>query len=309
MKKSFFLSLLCLVPIILIVVTFELICRFIIDDGLNYEFEMLKYASEFKKPDLEKYTVTHVPNKKKRIMGAEIRTGEYGFRNSVLKTNKKNFLLIGDSMTLGFGADKTFSDHLNERFTNFNFLNSGIGNTNTILQINNFFINNKNLELDGIILNFFINDLEKIELKEKSFIYNLYSFTYFKYKILTLKYILSKKNFVDYYKHTFKDKNQLKHTIESIKKLNDYCKTKKIYFSVHFLPELNNIEDYPFKKEEEIIKNNLEELGINYIQGFKYLEKEKSEDLWVTFYDRHANNKAHGLIADYLENFLTFEFF
>ena len=309
MKKSVFLFLLYFVPITFIVITFELVCRLIIDDGLNYEFEMLKYAKEFKKPDLEKYTVTHVPNKKKRIMGAEIRTGEYGFRNSILKKNKKNFLLIGDSMTLGFGAHKTFSDHLNERLTNFNFLNAGVGNTNTILQINNFFVNNKDLELDGIIMNFFINDLEKIELKKKSFIYNFYSFTFLKYKILTLKYALSKKNFVNYYKNTFNDKNQLRQTIESIKQLNDYCKSKNIYLSVHFLPELNNIENYPFIKEEEIIKNNLKELGIKYIQGFKYLEKEKSEDLWVTFYDRHANDRAHSLIADYLEKFLKSESF
>ena len=63
-------------------------------------------------------------------------------------------------MTLD-GANETFSDLLNEKLRNYEILNAGIGNTNTIMQISNFFENFSNkYNYDMIVLNFFINDFE-----------------------------------------------------------------------------------------------------------------------------------------------------
>ena len=41
-------------------------------------------------------------------------------------------------MTFGWGANKTFSSILDDNLKNYEVINAGIGNTNTIMQIENF---------------------------------------------------------------------------------------------------------------------------------------------------------------------------
>ena len=48
-------------------------------------------------------------------------------------------MMLGDSMTFGWGAQRTFSDVLFEKTSNYNVINAGIGNTNTRMQVENFF--------------------------------------------------------------------------------------------------------------------------------------------------------------------------
>ncbi len=304
MKKQTFFGILLVLPFLILFLSMELIFRFIIDNGMVYEFEMLKYAKEFKNINYKDQNVSHLPNKKKIIMGVTINTDKDGFRNSSFENNKKNFLMIGDSMTLGFGARKTFTDHINSRFTDKNFLNSGIGNTNTIMQVNNFFKNQKNIKIDGIILNFFINDLEIIKLTKPQIIDKSYLFTFMKYKVLTFFYNPKNHDYRSFYKKMYEDNENLNKTLESLKKISDYCVENNLFFLVHFVPELNNIENYPFKHEESLITSFLNHSNIAYIQGYKFFKNLKSSELWVTFYDRHANDKAHKIMADYLEKYL-----
>ena len=96
--------------------------------------------------------------------------------------------MLGDSMTLGWGANQTFSSILEKNINNnIQVLNAGIGNTNTYMQINNFFENLRKYNFDVVILNFFINDFEKVKIKHANFIENnLYSFTYLKTKIIKI---------------------------------------------------------------------------------------------------------------------------
>ena len=74
-------------------------------------------------------------------------------------------------MTLGWGANQTFSSILDKNLNkNIQVLNAGIGNTNTIMQIENFFVNFKDqYDYKIIILNFFINDFEDIKLNKPNF--------------------------------------------------------------------------------------------------------------------------------------------
>jgi len=85
---------------------------------------------------------------------------------------------LGDSMTFGWGAENTFSDLLNQKIKTYDVLNAGIGNTNTIMQINNFFKNfSEKYDYKIIILNFFINDFENVEIKKPNFLQK-YSYFY-----------------------------------------------------------------------------------------------------------------------------------
>ena len=82
-------------------------------------------------------------------MGVQIYLNSQGFRNDTdIDNSKKKILMLGDSMTLGWGSNETFSSNLQKKISdNFQVINAGIGNTNTNMQINNFFENYKKYKL------------------------------------------------------------------------------------------------------------------------------------------------------------------
>ena len=137
---------------------------------MNYEIEMMKYAKNFKKISANsKIGIEHKVNISGKLMGSSVYLDYNGFRvdkNSKFKDKNKNIIMLGDSMTFGWGANNSFSSLLDKKIENFNVFNAGIGNTNTIMQINNFFENfSDKFKYDIIVLNFFINDLENVIIK------------------------------------------------------------------------------------------------------------------------------------------------
>ena len=95
----------------------EGLTRLIIDDGLNYDIEMMKYAVYFKSvSNNPKVGLEHKKNVEKKLMNVEISLNSDGFRNkSDLNKNSKKILMLGDSMTLGWGAQFPFSYHLDNK--------------------------------------------------------------------------------------------------------------------------------------------------------------------------------------------------
>ena len=73
------------------------------------------------------------------------------------------------------GFDKNISTHLEKNINqDTQVLNAGIGNTNTYMQINNFFTNFVKYDFDVIFLNFFINDFENVKIKNVNFIKKIF---------------------------------------------------------------------------------------------------------------------------------------
>ena len=61
----------------------EFFVRFYIDDGLNYEIEMMKYANQLKIISRNKEIgIEHKKNKKGIFMGTEINLNSKGFRKN-----------------------------------------------------------------------------------------------------------------------------------------------------------------------------------------------------------------------------------
>ena len=113
----FFLS------IFLVFLVIEIYVRVIIDDGLNLNLEMLKYAKSHKIISNNKAVgLEHKKNIKKILMDVQIQLNSQGFRNNTdIDNSKKKILMLGDSMTLGWGSNETFSSSLEKRL-NKNFL-------------------------------------------------------------------------------------------------------------------------------------------------------------------------------------------
>jgi hypothetical protein len=314
-KKIFFYSLSMLISTLITILLVETSVRLFVDNGFNYEIEMMKYAKNIKKVEsVNGYKIfLHRPNIKTNIMRAEIKTDENGFRyNLDKKKNSDVIMLLGDSMTFGFGSSYTFADFLQEELTDqYNIMNTGVGNTNTEMQEKGFLEFHKVHNPKILVLNFFINDLELINKRKNNFIRNnFYSFNYLYHKYIIIKLKFSETLiFSSYYKKTFEDEEVLSNVFNSILNLKKYSEENNIKFFVHFIPELHNLQNYPFIYEHNIIKKFLSKNSINYIDGLDYLQNKNEETLWVSAQDTHANEKTHKIIGEYLLEYLKKEIF
>ena len=101
---SFFLS------IFLVFFIIEIYVRTIVDDGSNLNLEMLKYAKSMKIISINKdIGLEHNKNVEKKLMRVQIKLNSQGFRNNIdIDNSKKTILMLGDSMTLGWGGKQDF---------------------------------------------------------------------------------------------------------------------------------------------------------------------------------------------------------
>ena len=311
-KKIFFVFLSILLSLILIISTLEIAVRIIVSNGLNLDIEMLKYAKSLKVISENKNVgLEHKTNIKKKVMNVDIELKSQGFRNSIdIDNSKKKILMLGDSKTLGWGAQNTFSYNLEKLLNNnIQVLNAGIGNTNTHMQIHNFFQNYSKYDFDMIILNFFVNDFERIVIKKSNFFTkNFYSISYFNGKILK---ILIKNSLADdyenYYLKTIEDKKFVKESLNLLKEINEYCKEEEIIFVINYMPELRDIKNYKFTKQIKIMENFAKQNGIKFVNSLNILQNYEDKDLMVTKEDSHYNDKTHLLISKFLKRKLAFE--
>ncbi len=283
----------------------EISVRMFIDNGMNYEIEMMKYANQLKELSLNKdIGIVHKKNVKAKLMGAEIKLDSNGFRNDeVQHKDKKKILMLGDSMTLGWGAKKPFPYVLNNLMPNYDVLNAGIGNTNTIMQVNNFMQNfSKTYNYEIIILNFFINDFENVKVKKPNFFQrNSFFYTFLNNKINTIFIKFNfKKDWETFYSDSYSNKKIQHETLIQILRLNDFCKKNNIKFIIHNIPELRNLKNYKFMNETNTIKEFSSKNSINFVDSLSVLKNYDEKDLWVTELDPHANDFAHKIIAEFL---------
>ena len=306
-------TILAFISIILVISFLEISLRLYVKANTgNYELEMMKYAKELKEIKVynaQRY-LKHKPNKENiKIMNIEISTDQRGFRKNKVKFSEDlpKIILLGDSMTFGFGSEITFSDILQEKFKKkYVFFNTAVGNTNTIMQVSYFFSEMTNLNPKFVILNFYINDLENINLDKKNLLssnFYLYNFVNFRLNLINSK----KKNYVNYYKNTFLNDKIKKQTFNKILDLKEYSKKNDIIFLVNFIPDLREIKNYPFKNEENFLKKFLSENDIPFIENLENFKDLEPRDLWVSNTDPHPNEKAHYILSTNLGEYIEKE--
>ena len=233
--------------------------------------------------------------------------------------NEYRIVFLGSSITMGWGVpfDSVFSSLLEEQMNksndtiNYNIINAGIGNYNTVMETI-FFKNNMSILLpDQIFLHYFINDAEIINPKKLSFFIkssHLAAYLYVRLKqIKKTKYNSIGQYYLEMYSHSNPGWADAK---ESILELNQLCKSNKIIFNVVVQPDLHDLsltsEQY---KIHQIIRGFLNENKIDYIDlfdDFSRLLTNEPEDYWVSEDDPHPNSKGHFLIFKSLYNYLGY---
>jgi len=307
------------------ILSISLLCSLAMVEGLlriffnyfvqNYNIEMWRYSALMKQGQENGRSHVHVKKSSAKIMGVQVKINSKGLRDDELSYEKKNgeyrILLLGDSITFGFGAKRgeIFADILENYFNRGDSLlgkidivrviNGGVGNYNSEQELAFLFTEGIRYGPDEVILCFYINDLEA----RQEFLSNIFTRNFISYAYLTsvlgyfFNFYLPGKNYLSYYKSWYTNKN-LKNFEQLMRKTKKKLKERGILFRVVIIPELHGLKNYPFTSETVKVKKILTQLKIDHIDTYSYFNKKLTvSSYWVAMDDVHPNYLAHKVIA------------
>ena len=287
--------------------------------------EMHKYAKKLKRPSsIIGLSHEHLPSSKAKLMGVDVAINGFGIRDNFIPIEKKNnenrILVIGSSITLGWGVeyDSIFTTKLEYSLNNikndkkYEVINAGIGNYNTEMEV----IYTKSIldetNPDMIILHFFLNDVEILDHNNQSFILkNSYLAAQFYLKLMQSKYFASGSfnSLGEYYLSMYEGGYQGKNSAQkALIELNTLCRSKEINFLVLIQPDLSDLSYRSGQfKCHKILRVFLENNNIPYLDFFDDFSKNfinNPTELWVSYDDSHPNSIGHDIIYKSLLNYL-----
>jgi lysophospholipase L1-like esterase len=283
----------------------------------NYNMEMWRYASDLKQPMANpRLPFHHFPDKEGDYYGVHIKTNSMGFRYREITFAKpegtKRILLLGDSFTLGWGVpfEETYSSllekYLNQKEKRTEVVNLGVGNYNSIMELELFKLKGLELNPDLVILMYYINDAEPTPIVTTSFKYSLVKHSYlvaFLFdRYIKLKPLLNKSyGWNEYYSNLYKEGLPgLSANREAIKELIRVCKGRDVQLLIVNIPELRVLKEYPFPSATEFVRGIAREGNVVFFDLLPSLAREEPSTLWVSTEDPHANSKANAIIAEAL---------
>lgn len=297
----------------------EIFTRILMSKIQRYDIEMTRYSLELKaeKKDSD-VGYLHKPSSKAHLMGVDVEINSKGLRSKEFtelpEPNTHRILFLGDSLTFGWGVkeEETFARRLETSLSKeqaVEIINAGHGNYNSTQEANYFFKYAQNWKPNQVVLFYFINDAEEMQLSTKwDFLSHsrLVSLFWSAYRSSGLGGAGKGQSFVDYYANLYKNSGWEK-SKESIKKLASYCAETGLTFQVVILPELHQLNPYLFEKEHELISRFLTDNKISHkdlTEEFKSVGIKNTRELWVSEDDAHPNGKAQEMIAKFTKDFI-----
>jgi hypothetical protein len=321
MKKILFPALLAAVCLVMTAAFTEVAVRLVADDGMQFDLEMWKYARDVKvvSPD-PKIGHEHGPDRQAQLMGVDVKTNANGQRDREIPYERTpgvlRIAMVGDSLTMGWGVafDEMFSKRVekmyNDAGTKAEVVNLGVGNWNTVQEVQYFLAKGVKYKPDIVVLNYFVNDAEPnpVKREEPSWVLRYcYSCVFFKGRLDTLlRQFSTRQNWADYYLGLY-DGGTSETWLAAkaaMKELADYCKQNNIKLLIAHLPELHDVQNYRFGLVTELVRQTANENEVPFVDLLPNMQYHASEDLWVTPPDPHPNGFANGLIATGLYNAL-----
>ncbi|WP_088348694.1 MULTISPECIES: SGNH/GDSL hydrolase family protein [Rhodomicrobium] len=314
MKKVLFPALLLTFCLVLTAAFTEIAVRLVADDGMQFDLEMWKYARDVKvvSPD-PLLGHEHGPDRKAKLMGVEVATNSKGQRDREIPYERTpgvlRIAMVGDSLTEGWGVpfEDTFSKRIERLYeaagSKAEIVNLGVGNWNTVQEVQYFLTKGFQYKPDIVVLNYFVNDAEPTpeRRKEPSWLLKYcYSCVFVKGRIDTiLRQMSTRQDWADYYLGLYdggKSETWLA-AKGAIKRLADYCKANNIKLLVAHLPELHDVQNYRFGLVTDLVQQAAVENQVPFVDLLPNLQSRPSADLWVTPPDPHPNALANELIA------------
>lgn len=278
--------------------------------GNNYDIEMWRYAKELKKPsDNPILGHEHVRSSSALLQNVEIRTNSFGMRGAEpLKSYSRRILFLGSSITLGWGVNESnvFTTLIKNKYkkdgVNVDILNAGIGNYNTERYVENFIQNLHELKPSDVVVHYFLNDAEILASGGGNYLTK-------HFQLAVLGWGAYQRIFgnsaslpmTKYYENLYSDKSEgIKRMLASLDKLNKYCQDRKInlYFSI--VPDIHNLEAYPYLNIHNKLIGYAKERGIKYVDFLDSMSGLSPNTVWNLANDPHPNALGHKKMADQL---------
>lgn len=294
----------------------EAYVRFVEDDGMQFDLEMWKYARDVKQISRDpQIGHEHAPNRQALLMGVDFRTNSRGLRDREFSYERTpgvpRVVMLGDSLTVGWGtvSEQIFSKRIEKMFAargqTVEVVNTGVGNYNTVQEVQYFLAEGFKYRPDVVVLNFFVNDAEPVPRAAHAspFLSRVcYACNFVMGRVDTLmrKFSVEKKAWTEYYLDLYGDgtaKGWLD-AKDAIRRLADYCRANDMKLMIASLPELHDVKNYPFQKITRLVEQAAKDNGAAFVDVLPQLATQNSPDLWVTAPDPHPNALAHKMIAE-----------
>lgn len=278
----------------------------------TYDIEMWRYANELKvRSDDPILGHEHVRKGSAILQSIEIRTNEWGLRGGPVKelpTGGRRILVLGGSITLGWGVkeEDTLTSRLQRMFEekneNVQVLNAGIGNYNAERYVRHFFRDLEGLKPTDIVVHYFLRDAEKLNsgggnilLRHSQLAVTLW---------IALNRVFGpqgEKSVEDHYQTVYgEDAPGYKAMTSSLKELAGYAKANNIRLTLAMVPDVHNLENYPFTAIHENMKKLALSLGYDFVDLLPAFGKLNPQQIWAMPGDPHPNALGHKLMADAL---------
>ena len=248
---------------------------------------------------------------------------KFGFRDEEPKEGNNTVFFIGDSFTAGWGVKnirdrfgETTANELSKKGKKINEINLGRYGADTRLEFHLFekFIHKTRIKPNQVVLQYFVNDVDKFIPKNKKCIPINENIPRLKKMVIEGSYLANYINSL-YPKNNTSSKlikeceytEQLKHVYSTdslwqkeelqLNKFKNYCVKNKITLTIVFFPFM---EDLTLAKKINIEnrittyckKNNIKLLDIT-----KYIQNIPREKRQVSKTDSHASTIIHGIVG------------
>ena len=294
----------------------ELFVRFVVDDGMQYDLEMWKYARDLKQVAANPLIGHgHRPGRAELLMGVDVTINSKGLREREISYARSpgvlRLLMLGDSFTEGWGVafEDTFSKRIERLYAAKGIaaetINAGVGNYNTVMEVNYFLAEGWKYRPDVVVLNFVPNDAEAIppHATPNALMDACYICVFlFGRADLLLREASLRPDWKAYYRALYGDGSSAgwRDAKAALAALAAYAHAHEIKLLVAHLPELHALAPYPFQDITDLLHAAAKQNGAAFVDVLPQLQSEPPSRLWVSPSDPHPNSRAHELIASAL---------
>jgi lysophospholipase L1-like esterase len=316
MKRKIVSNLLAtLIGVAIAVLCMEVAVRAFFDDGKQFDLEMWKYALEVKGISSDPLIGhNHRPNRQAFLMGVQFDTNSKGLRDREFSYEKPagrlRIMMLGDSFTVGWGAkfDETFPKRIERMYADRGIqaeaINTGVGNYNTIQEVEYYLREGYKYNPDIVVLNFTFNDAEPVPVSSPppTILRICYSCIFVEGRIdSVLREFGDKRDWADYYLGLYGDDGQAKGWLDAkayIAKLAAFTKAHGTKLLIASMPELHDVQHYRLQRITDLVHEAADKNDVPFVDLLPYVQGVPSPELWVTPPDPHPNGLAHKLFAE-----------
>jgi lysophospholipase L1-like esterase len=302
-----------IVTLLLLLAVLEVGVRLFVDDGMNFDLEMWKYAQQIKQRSANPLIGhEHRPFAHAHLMGVDISTNSAGHRDREIPADRQpgvpRIMMLGDSLIEGWGVpfEETISKRLEVLFAKtgrtVEVMNTGVGNYGSVQQVEAFLTRDVRFHPDVVVLNFFVRAAIPVPRygSDTWLVRHSKALVFLTAGADALERLVgTRKRWDEDYLSLF-DGPGWPPAKAAIHRLADYCLTQHITLLIVNWPEMHDVQHYRLSRVTELGRQLALDEHVPFVDLLEAVKDEESSRLWVTKPDPHPNGYANGLFARYL---------